>query len=116
MRKKILISILFVFFVAGSFYLGSIFGTYSHSKLQESTYPFSLREVLVKNMPTCSDYARISQTAERMEFKKLMISNKESVLMILSAGKSGGNAKFLVSIINSKHEQYFDEIYPDCPL
>jgi hypothetical protein len=114
MRKNILITIFLLLFVVGAFYLGSIFGIHSHSKLQESKYPFYLREIMTKNMPTCSDYKRISNIPEKMEIKSFTSDHKESIAMIVSADKSDGNTKLLVSILNPKHEQYFEEIYLDC--
>ena len=115
MRKNILITVLLLLFVFGAFYLGNIFGIYSHSKLQESKYPFGLREILANRMPTCSDYKRISNIPEKMEIKSFTSDRHESIAMIVSADKIGDNTKLLVSILNSKHEQYFEEIYLDCP-
>jgi hypothetical protein len=115
MRKNILITVLLLLFVFGAFYLGNIFGVYSHSKLQESKYPFGLREILEKKMPTCSDYIRIANTTEKMEVKSFKSDHKDSIAMIVSTDKTDGNTLLLVSILNLKHEQYFEEIYLDCP-
>jgi hypothetical protein len=101
--------------MAGSFLLGKTFGTYSHSVLQESKYPFYLREILAKNMLTCSDYRSISNSGDRMEIKTLKGENNERVVMVATAEKSQADIKLLVSIINMRHEQYFDEVFLDCP-
>ncbi len=106
---------MFLLCIAGSFFLGKIFGIYSHSMLQESKYPFYLREILVKNMPTCNDYKSISNSSDKLEIKILKNGHKEHVVMVTTAEKSEDNIKFLVSIINVRHEQYFDEIFLDCP-
>jgi len=114
MKKKTIIIFLFLLCIVGSFFLGKIFGTYSHSMLQESKYPFYLREILAENMPTCSDYKRISNSSDKLEIKTLKDEHKERVVMVTTAEKSEDNIKLLVSIINVRHEQYFEEVFLDC--
>lgn len=101
--------------MAGSFLLGKTFGTYSHSMLQESKYPFYLREILAKNMPTCGDYRSISNSGDKLEIKILKGEDNERVVMVATAEKSQADIMLMVSIINARHEQYFDEVFLDCP-
>ena len=115
MKKNTLFIFLFLLCIAGSFFVGKIFGTYSHSMLQESKYPFYLRAVLTKNMPTCSDYKNISNSNDKLEIKILNDESQGRVVMVTTAEKSEDNIRLLVSIINVRHEQYFDEIFLDCP-
>lgn len=116
MKKYTLIVLLFLICIAGAFFLGKIFGTYSHSMLQESKYPFYLREILAKNMPTCRDYKSISNSSDKLEIKILKDEHQERVVMVTTAEISEDNIKLLVSIINTRHEQYFDEVFLDCQL
>jgi hypothetical protein len=115
MKKNVFIAFLLLLCVSGSFFVGKTFGTYSHSMLLESKYPFYLREILAKNMPTCSDYRSISNSDDKLEIKILKGENNERVVMVATAEKSQDDIKLLVSIINARHEQYFDEVFLDCP-
>lgn len=115
MKKNTPIIFLFLFCITASFYLGKIFGTYSHSMLQESQYPFYLREILAKNMPTCGDYKSILSSKDKLNLKILNDENQGHVVIITTAEKTEDGIKLLVSIINAQHEQYFDEVFLDCP-
>lgn len=112
MKKSILI--FFLFCTAGAFYIGKIFGTYTHSMMQEARYPFYLRETLAKNMPTCDIYKSISNSKNKLDIKVLTDDHQKRAVMITTAENSEGNIKLLVSIINAQHEQFFDEVHLDC--
>lgn len=114
MKNNIFVVFLLLLCVAGSFFLGREFGTYSHSLLQESKYPFYLRDTLAKNMPTCSDYKSISSSGDKLEVKVLKDGHGERVVMVTTAEEIEGDIKLLVSIINVRHEQYFDEVFLEC--
>ena len=111
MKKNSLIIFLFLVCIAASFLLRKIFGTYSHSMLQESKYPFYLREILAKNMPTCGDYKSISDSKNKLGLKILNEHNQGRVVMVTTAQKTEDGIKLLVSIINARHEQYFGEVF-----
>lgn len=112
MKKTILV--VFLLCTVGAFYIGKIFGTYSHSVMLEAKYPFYLRETLSKNMPNCDVYKSISSSKAKLDIKVLTDAHKNYAVMFTTADSSEGNIKLLVSIINAQHEQFFDEVYLDC--
>lgn len=112
--KKITL-IVFLFCTVAAFFIGKLFGTYTHSMLQEVSYPFYLRDTLAKNMPNCDIYKSISRSHNKLDIKVLADEHEKPAVMITTAEISENSIKLLVSIINAQHEQYFEEVYLDCP-
>lgn len=115
MKLKVAIILLFLFCILGSFFIGRIFGIYSHSMSEENKYPFYLRDTLAENQPSCSDYKIMANSDDKFEIQVMESSPGNNVVKIITAEDTANGVRFLVSIINHRHEQYFDEIFLDCP-
>ena len=116
MKLKAAIIFLFLFCIMGSFFVGRIFGIYSHSMSEENEYPFYLRDTLSAHQPSCSDYKAIVSSNEKYKIKVVEHRSGKNVVVIMTTEDAAdGGVRFLVSILNHQHEQYFDEIFLDCP-
>jgi hypothetical protein len=115
MNKKIIFSAIFVIYGSIIFYLGIIFGSYSQAIKLENAYPFHLRDVFFENQPTCENYFKLRDENRQFELKYIIEGKNKAYARVITVEKHRDKIKLLVSIIDSNHAQYFDEVWLDCP-
>jgi hypothetical protein len=115
MNKKITFSVIFVIIGSIIFYLGKILGSYSQAIKLENTYPFHLRDVFFENQPSCESYFKLRSENRQFELKYIFDGKNKGYARVITFEKHGDEIKLLVSIIDSNHAQYFDEVWLECP-